>query len=316
MKLVGVSLVGITGGIIFGTLGSLPLLDSAPAEIWKRPADNPGSSIDCERNAGCQIDRATRSPDEGSTSAPQDEHSELRVAETTLRQKIDLLEQGKSFLNRTPDYTATLHKREVVRNELLDEQTILLKCRHAPFSLYLKWVTGDPGREVIFIEGQNDSKIIAHDGGWKQRIPAFYLSPDCPLAMRDARYPATTAGFLGLMEIMLGIHHDDLRQSNLASCELDTSRQFDGRQCDTFTTTYSSPADSPIYRKSITMIDREWRVPLHTQHFEWPKSEAGLTDEQLDEATLIESYSFTEIDFQSDLTDRDFDRTNAEYRFR
>jgi hypothetical protein len=40
------------------------------------------------------------------------------------------------------------------------------------------------------------------------------------------------------------------------------------------------------------------------------------TDAELDEATLIESYEFSKLDFDDLLTADDFDRDNPDYRFR
>lgn len=238
------------------------------------------------------------------------------MAESRLRDKIKLMEQGAEFLQSMTDYTATLRKQEVVRNQLLDEQIISIKCRHSPFSVYLLWLAADAGREVLYVEGQNNGNLIAHDGGWKSRIPAFTLSIDGPLAMRDTRYPVTTAGIFGLITTMIGDHRENLLRSNVESCKLDSNRQFDGRPCSMFTTTYKSAEKSPVYRKSITLIDNEWKVPLHSEHYEWPGSGSALAENELDPATLIESYSFTEIKWKANLTEHDFDRTNHEYHFR
>lgn len=238
------------------------------------------------------------------------------IARRNLSRKIRLLEKGNQFLEGLSGYTALLRKQEMVGNELLAEQAIEFKCRHQPFSVYLHWVVGDVGREVIYIEGKNNGKMIAHDGGWKARLPAFSLDPEGRLAMRDARCPVTTAGILYLTETMLSIHQDDLATSNVASCDVETDQPFDGRACTVFTTKYKSPAGSPDYRKSVTYIDDEWSIPVYSRHYEWPTSNTDLNDAELDDATLIESYSFSEIQMKPPLTDRDFDRSNPEYHFR
>jgi len=232
-----------------------------------------------------------------------------------LRYKVDLLERGMKSLQEIAAYTAVFQKQEVVQGELLPEQTITMKCRHKPFSVYMNWQSGETGRELIYVDGKNNGKLIAHDGGWKSRIPALSLPPDGMLAMRDTRHPVTTAGLLGLANIMLGIHRLDLLRSTVAVCEVDANQTFDGRACLQFTTTYKSRTDSPIYRKSITLIDREWNVPLHSRHFEWPKSETPMPEAELDDATLLESYSFTDVHLQCRLSDHDFDRSNSEYNF-
>jgi len=136
---------------------------------------------------------------------------------------------------------------------------------------------------VIFVDGQNDGRMIAHDGGWKARIPAFILDPECRLAMRDARYPVTKAGILGLVETMLAIHRDDVVRDSVAICKLTRNQPFDGRVCDVYTTEYKSRAESPTYRKSVTFLDQEWNIPIHSQHFEWPSGSA----ERLKVSSLI-----------------------------
>ena len=78
---------------------------------------------------------------------------------------------------------------------------------------------------------------------------------------------------------------------------------------------YKSAKDSPVYRKSITLIDHEWNLTVKTQHFEWCASEAKMSKTELDRESLIESYSFTDIKLKCNLTDYDFDRTNKEYHF-
>jgi len=232
-----------------------------------------------------------------------------------LAHKVRLLEQGEAFLAGITSYRATLTKQELVGDELVGEQTIEMKCRHEPFSVYLNWRTGDPGREVLYVQGANNDCLIAHDGGWKARIPAFSLAVNSPLALRDARYPVTHAGLLNLSRMMLAIHRNDLKLANVKECSLHPG-EFDQRPCLVFTTVYNSSETSPTYRKSITMIDREWNLPVSTRHFEWPQSESTVDEESLDAETLIESYSFTGVTLSGDLTPQDFDRSNPDYRFR
>ena len=46
------------------------------------------------------------------------------------------------------------------------------------------------------------------------------------------------------------------------------------------------------------------------------RSEAGAEAADLDEATLIEYYGYSDIKFESRLTDNDFDKGNSDYTFR
>lgn len=240
-----------------------------------------------------------------------------QLAERTLRRKVELLQQGREFLQNTPDYIAQFSRQELVDGELLEEQQIYMKVRHAPFSVYLKWHTGDEGREVIYIDGENDGKMVVHAGGWKARLPALTIDPEGSLAMQDSRYPVTKAGLLELTKMLLDAHVTDLSTSNYVRCEQIADQEFDGRQCDAFVIEYRNAAQSATYRKSITLLDKQHHIPLYVRNFGWP--DANMQDkagEELDEATLIEFYTFSEIQFRPQLAALDFDRANEDYRFR
>ena len=203
-----------------------------------------------------------------------------------------------------------------MNGELLDEHVIALKYRREPYSVYLHWLAGDEGREVLYVEGANNGKLLGHDGGWKARLPAFWLSPDSSLAMRDTRYPVTMAGVQGLLDLMLDIHEEDRNTIARNSCQQsESSADQGGRVCSVFTTLYPSAEISPTYRKSITWIDQEWNVPIKSVHYEWPRGSIA-SESELEESTMIESYEFSKLDFHATLTDGDFDRQNPEYRFR
>lgn len=233
-----------------------------------------------------------------------------------LQQKVELLQAGRKFLLECPDYTAVFSKQELVGNQLLDMQDIFLKCRHQPFSVYLLWLSGDEGREVLYVDGENEGRMIVHGGGWKARLPALTISPDSSLAMQESRYPVTRAGLLGTVDMTLSIHQEDLAQDRLSRCEQLEDQEFDGRMCHTYITEYKTAATSPTYRKSIMLIDKEWKVPLYTRNFGWPNPGETATGDALDEATLIEHYTFTEVAFRQQLATAEFQTTHEEYQFK
>jgi hypothetical protein len=295
-------LVGIVGAAVIGLL-------SLSAPYW----------FSSKRASSAATARIIAKPPAAreSSAAAIDEHGIAAFsAEDALRFKLELLERGRQFLNTVPGYTAEFTRQEEVQGELLESQTMLLKCRHRPFSVYLLWITGDVGQEVLYVEGTNNGKLLAHDGGWKARLPAFSLAPTSSLAMRDSRYPVTVAGLLGLIETMTATHATDLDESRCLSCVVEPNAEFAGRPCWAFTTHYKNPHSSPVYRKSMTWIDREWSVPVATQHFGWPSSDSNALPGDLDEQTLVELYQYTDLDFGRQLGDADFDRTNSEYHFR
>uniref|UniRef100_A0A7C2JX07 DUF1571 domain-containing protein n=1 Tax=Schlesneria paludicola TaxID=360056 RepID=A0A7C2JX07_9PLAN len=310
----------LAGAIAFGALGIL-YLEAPPL-----PAGSDSVRLVTPRTQAIQLQPAApRSqalanvPEPGETPvieiSTERELTPAETAERTLKSKIARLEKGRDFLQKVPDYTAQFTKQELVDGELLEEQTIYLKCRHQPFSVYLRWLTGDTGREVLYVDGQNEGNMVVHAGGWKARLPALTISPDSSLAMAESRYPVTKAGILELIHMSLSVHAEDLAKKTFSNCERLADQEFEGRMCSTFMIEYKDATVSPTYRKSVVLIDNEWHVPLYVRNFGWP-GPAQTIDGDLDEATLIEYYTFTDVQFGGRLAAVDFDRTNEEYRFR
>jgi Protein of unknown function (DUF1571) len=250
------------------------------------------------------------------SNSTQGERHTAEIAGTDLTHKIQILEKGLEYLSKTPHYTAQFVKKELVNGELLDEQEIEMKVRHAPFSVYLKWVTGEAGREVLYVEGENDGRMKAHPGGWKARLPAVNLEPTGSLAMAESRHPITKAGLFSLTKMMVDTHREDLTKNNIARFEKLQDQVFDGRHCHAFVVEYKDKQSSENYRKSITLIDKEWSVPVYIKNFGWLNGEAPADPEQHDEATLVEYYSYSNIKFRSNLIALDFDHTNEDYGFK
>lgn len=315
MRLIGTLVVGLVSLIACGIGRLFPSTPVTNIAIGTVACVEPQQVVTRRIDFGTALE-SSEDAQSASAGTSSDRPGETSEALANLRHKVSLLEEGEKFLAGVETYCAKLSKREVVGGELLDEQTIQLKCRQKPFSVYLHWLSGDVGREVLYIEGRNNGKMIAHDGGWKARLPAVTVDPNGWLAMRDARYPVTAASLGSVTTIMLETHREDLAQRRVASCTAEDNLSFDGRRCIAFTTEYSSRESSPVYRKSITYIDREWNLPVHTRHFEWPAAGKEIDAKNVDDSTLIESYSFSDVKLPYTLNDSDFDRDNSEYRFR
>lgn len=230
-----------------------------------------------------------------------------------LMQKM-ILEQGKATFGQVPDYTATLHKQERLGSTLGDVQTVKVKLRHAPFSVYMKWMTYDKGRELIFVEGENDGNMLVQPGGWKGRLTGtLSLEPTGRMAMSESRHPPSEAGLVRLADTLLKYNRQNLKSNRGWTCEMHDNQKFQGRDCYLFITIYDSPDVSETYRKSIQYVDKELSLPIVVKNYGWD-SEADLA--KLDESTLIESYTWTDIRVDQRLANSDFDKSNSSYQFK
>ncbi len=224
----------------------------------------------------------------------------------------DSLRRGQELLEQTSDYSAQFRRQERIHGELMDQQSMHLKVRHAPFSLYMKWTEGDKGRQLIFVEGQHDDKVLIQIGGVAGRLTgALAMDPDDPRVRAESRYPATSAGLLALTKMILSHHEQDLKRTTGITSEMRDGETFDNRPCFLTTLVYDSPTTSPDYYKSLILIDKELLVPVCVRNYTWVQGQAPAKE---DEDSLIEHYSYTGLEINIQLTDSDFGK--SKYRMR
>jgi hypothetical protein len=247
-------------------------------------------------------------------------HSAINTSRLALQLHIALLEAGKHRLSEYPDYTATFLKQERVEGQDLQElQTIELKMRHKPFSVYMKWLEGgDVGRQALFVEGEYDDKLQVKLGGKKGKIlPVVKLDPGGSMAMKESRYPVTEMGILQLIELLLKYRYRDLALKQGARWEFVPDQKFLDRPCDCLVVEYASREIDPVYRHATTYLDKQTSLPICVRNFGWPEEGVDVSDPKaLEEATLIEYYGYTDIQLDHRLSDADFDKANADYKFR
>jgi hypothetical protein len=229
-----------------------------------------------------------------------------------------LLEKGHRKLSSVSSYTSTFFKQEQVGGAMGGGQVMQVKIRHEPFSVYMKWLVGDKGRELLYVDGQHDGKMLVKVGGIKGRLlPCVKLDPDGAMAMREARHPVTDIGLLNLSrKIIQYRQHEAENDYADIRCQMIDSEEIDGRPCYCFVLHYQNPETSETYRKSVQYIDKELWLPICIKNYAWPADESETDPVKLDEATIIEHYGYSNIQMDTQLADADFDRKNRRYRFR
>jgi Protein of unknown function (DUF1571) len=222
------------------------------------------------------------------------------------------LQQGRELLEKTADYSAQFRRQERVNGELLDAEAMHMKVRHEPFSYYMKWTEGDRGRQLIYVKGQNDDKVLVQPGGVAGRLTgALALAPDDARIMAVSRHPANCAGLLEMTKFILVCHESYLQLATGVSCEMRDGESFDNRPCFLTTLVYDNPTINPDCYKSLIFIDKELSLPVSVRNYTWIDGQAPATD---DEDSLLEHYSFTELQINTQLSDDDF--TKQKYRMR
>jgi hypothetical protein len=179
-----------------------------------------------------------------------------------------------------------------------------------PFSVYLgfKKPSSMKGREVIYVDGANDGKLVAHEGGFKSRfLPTVSLDPTSALAMRNQRYPITEIGLRTLTERLI---EKGERDRALGPCKVRILRgaKVSGRSCTCIEVRHDDRKPELDFHVARVFVDDEYQVPIRYEAFEWPTSPGGKMQ-------LIEEYTYMDLKINVGLTDDDFDRSNTAYNF-
>lgn len=170
-----------------------------------------------------------------------------------------------------------------------------------PRHYYFRWESGiERGREVIFVEGRHNSKIVAHPGGPLKFI-TFHLDPEGYLAMKENRHSLKNSG----MEKILSLIESNValaKAKNLDAIRLIGEGNFDGRPVHIVEGSFPENQGFYAYRIRI-YFSPDIKLPLKVTIFDWSEQ-------------LIEDYEFHELDINVGLSEKDFDPDNPNYSYR
>jgi len=232
-------------------------------------------------------------------------------AEHPLVPVLKIAEEGLRHIDADIiDYSATLAKKERVKGKLTDTQYMFVKVRHQPFSVYMVFLGPEEmkGREVIYVVGQNDGKLLAHEGkGWRARLGMVALKPESPIAMEGQRYPITMLGMRTLTQRLMEVGREDLRYDEV-SVKFHDGAKINGRSCSWLEAMHPVPRKHFRYHLARIFIDDELQMPVRFEAFLWPYKTGG-------KPVLVEQYTYLNIKINNGFTDKDFDPQNEKYRF-
>ena len=230
------------------------------------------------------------------------------------------IERAKKSLKRIEsikDYSALMTKRERVGGKLLDYQYYVAKIRHEPFSVYLRFL-GPPdlkGREVIYVAGRNDNRLLAHEPAGKKGVLGVVgnligtasIAPTSALAMMANRYPITEIGILNLTRRLIEVGEHDMRHGE-ADAKYYGNAKVNDRACEAWVFTHPVRRDYFRFHRAEVFIDKELNLPIRYASYDWPAKEG-------DGPVLLEEYTYSKIKLDNGFTDADFDVKNPQYEF-
>jgi hypothetical protein len=221
------------------------------------------------------------------------------------------------------DYTCVLTKRERVDGRLLESETLVLKIRHAsnrqgaaaiPFSAYVKFLAPESvrRREVIYVDGRNDGRLIVRNGGTRFDYITTTVPPDSPAAMQRNRYPISEIGMMNLTRRLMEqgrkeLQYGDVRVETIPG-DAENGARINGRPCTMIRFAHTTRKEAVPYQYVVILVDDALQLPVHYASYDWPDQEDGPSK-------LLEQYTYTRIQLNVGLSDWDFDHRNEDYGF-
>jgi hypothetical protein len=216
------------------------------------------------------------------------------------------------------DYTCLLTRRELVGGELRGPESFYLKVRHQrtdasgvvePFSVYLRFLrpAAVKDREVIFVQGRHEGKMIVRNGGNRFAQITTAVPPDSRVAMQENRYPITEVGVQTLTRRLIEVGREKMDDP---ACQVRVvpGAKINDRPCTLIQVAHAERRPDQTWSLVRLFIDDQLELPVYYAAYDWPRDEGGPP-------VLLEEYIYTELEFNVGLTDWDFDHRNENYLF-
>jgi len=246
---------------------------------------------------------------------------------------LELVKSCFTRINGVKDYTCLFLREERIKNKIEPLNYIMLKVRHKPFSIYMKWIApgAHAGREVLYVQGQNDGKMIIHDDGIAGAILSrISLAPDDNLVKDRSRHPVTHAGILNMTRRLKDRWGAELK---IGETQVWTSHKVKVAKRPVWFIKTLHPDDPKLskvrggrymFYKMHLFVDKEHLLPIRLEGYDWfvPAEQPGPLDilrkpqPASKDLPMLCKYTYLDLKFNVGLTDKDFDWRNPDYAFR
>jgi len=286
------------------TAGAAGLFAPLAPAMAGGPKDRLGTRLRERREGGAQVPVQA-----ASFSATPAEEQMTVLRESAIGPAAKGVEEALALIRKAPGYVTTLVKREVVRpGGPLLKTTMVMKLRHAPFSVYLKYVEPHAGREVLYVDGQNKGRLWVHEAaGLASWVGTVSFAPTSDKVMEENRYPITMAGIERGLSQLLTRWAGEAKHGE-AEVRLVEGVDVGGIKGVMHEVVHPTARPQfPMHKVQVT-IHPETKLPMRLAGYGYPTQKGG-------EAPLVEEYTYLNLRTDLALQDIDFDIKNKSYSF-
>lgn len=222
---------------------------------------------------------------------------------------LPLVEAYKSrqALKSVKDYQAEFTKREFMGRRLITT-TMNLKLRQEPFSVYLKFVNPNAGREVIYVQGRNQNNLLVHEVGFKAIVGTLELPPTGPDAMTDNKYPVTMIGLKTMLDKVIKQWETEGKLGEVKTQKYPDAKLPSGEECVAYESLHPTPREEFPYHITRLWIEKKSNLAIRVEQLGYPQRNDKTPP-------VVEEYTYSKLKVNVSLGDRDFDKKNPGYAF-
>jgi hypothetical protein len=221
-------------------------------------------------------------------------------AASPMDEPIRLITLARQAYQGVRDYACLMIKQERIDGRLGPEETILMKVRTAPFSVYFHWQAPPrlAGQEACYVAGRNNGMMRARAKGLLGAVGFVSLNPNDPRARANSRHAITEAGIGNLIEQFARGWANERQwgqtQVNVGQWD------FDRRRCTRVETIHPNAAGGRfLHYRDVVYFDNATHLIIRMEAYNWPRR-AG------DPGELDEAYSYAHLQLNVGLGDEVF----------
>lgn len=215
--------------------------------------------------------------------------------------------KAREALKAVKDYEAVFVKRELIGRRL-QKSTMNLKLRAEPFSVYLKFLDANAGREVIYNEGRLNNQMQIHEAGIKSLAGTVLRAPNAPDVMAENRYSANMVGLKNMLDKIIKQWEEEGKFGEVKTQKYPGSKLPTGEECVTYESLHPTPRNQFKFHITRLWIDSKTGLAVRVEQLGFPQKGDK-------EPPVIEEYTYGSLKLNVKLTDYDFDVKNKTYKY-
>lgn len=213
------------------------------------------------------------------------------------------------------DFTCRVTKRERINGELQDYMYLDLAVRQRmptglaepqPYSVYVRFLAPKKirDRRVLFLEGENDGKMLVRNGGERFSFVTVKIDPNSDVVKRESLVPITDIAFDRMFHEMAELLEKHIAadpQGTNTKVELFQNARVNDTACTRVKITHPQRQDGLEFHIANVYLDNERHVPIRLEKYLWP--------EQPDQEPLLDAeFTYTKLVLNPGLSASDFTR--------